>query len=246
MTRLLAIVAFLAVVPPGYGQQSTATGEATLREFAELVGNAAIKFGHQALLHLVALIPASPDRTETDETGRVRRLHEYFGEQQWHEDEHLAATTEDVVSYWVLQTQRFDYDHGKVRSGDRTWQSVPFTWNSQKGVCRDSATLLADMLAHKGYDARLVLGHVVEPPIPLPLPDTGHAWVVLKDEETGHEYLLESTKETWDEPMRVPPRTFTKVEYIPEMQVTANHYYTRSSIGRTTDYSQDWKKEPAN
>jgi hypothetical protein len=69
---------------------------------------------------------------------------------------------------------------------------------------------------------------------------------VLKESETGREYHLESTKDTWDEPMRVPPRTFTKPEYIPEMQITANSYYTRSGIGRTTDYSQDWKKEPAN
>ena len=68
MTKFLATVAFLAVVPPGYGQQSTGTGnDATLREFAELVGNAAIKFGHEALRHLFVLIPATPERTESDQ-----------------------------------------------------------------------------------------------------------------------------------------------------------------------------------
>lgn len=189
----------------------------------------------------------SPESVTEDEAGRVRHLHEYFGEYPWASDGTLdSMQNHDVMSLWLLQLQYFDYDHDKIRRQDETWQSVPYTWQHERGVCRDSATLLADMLAAVGYDARLAVGDLVEPPNLFPGPDTGHAWVVVRDPDTGCEYLLESTQETWDRNLRVPPRTFTLPEYIPEMQVTKDFYLTRQEETSTTTYTDGWDVVPTN
>lgn len=189
----------------------------------------------------------SPESVTEDEAGRTRHLHEYFGEYPWASDGTLdSMQNHDVMSLWLLQLQYFDYDHDKIRRQDETWQSVPYTWQHERGVCRDSATLLADMLAAVGYDARLAVGDLVEPPNLFPGPDTGHAWVVVRDPDTGFEYLLESTQETWDRNLRVPPRTFTLPEYIPEMQVTKDFYLTRREEGSTTAYTDGWDVVPTN
>jgi hypothetical protein len=188
----------------------------------------------------------SPESVTQDENGRVRQLHEYFGEYPWTSDGTLASMPDhDVMTLWLLQLQYFDYDHGKVKRQDETWQSVPYTWRHERGVCRDSATLLADMLSSVGYDARLAVGDLVEAPDFFPGPDTGHAWVVVRDPDTGNEYLLESTQETWDRNMRVPPRTFASPEYIPDMQVTQNAYLTRQEEGPTTSYTEGWEIIPS-
>lgn len=237
---------FLAI-PAASAQQDGADGEDTFEKVLMLAGAIALAVVVGVVAGLEDEEDISPESVTEDEDGRVRQLHEYFGEYPWASDGTLASMpNHDVMSLWLLQLQYFDYDHGKIRRQDETWQSVPYTWEHEKGVCRDSATLLADMLAAVGYDARLAVGDLVEPPNFFPGPDTGHAWVVVRDPDTGSEYLLESTQETWDRNMRVPPRTFTLPEYIPEMQVTKDFYLTRQGEGSTTDYTDGWDVVPSN
>lgn len=184
----------------------------------------------------------NPSSTEIDERGNHRRIHEYFDEKDWDSEPAFKSTDDDIMAYWLLQSQRFTYDHDKARSDDVTWQSVPLTWQIERGVCRDSATLLADMLCARNYDARLVVGYVVDG-----FSLGGHAWVVLRDGSSGDEYLLESTAETLDLPLRYPPRTFTAPEYLPEMQVTGDTYFVPADgkVDDPTNYTFGWNKVPA-
>ena len=189
-------------------------------------------------------ITAFPEQQENDETGRSRRLHEYLGEFDWHSDARFQSTREDAMACWLLQLSNFNYDHDKIRLGDRTWQTVGYTWRIGSGVCRDSATVLSDMLETSGYDARLVAGDRLDAPGALPTDDTGHAWVVISDRASGAEYLLESTQDFWDYSMRVPPRTYTAPEYIPVMQVTYDYYLTRPDNHWTSSYTEGWIHKP--
>ena len=174
-----------------------------------------------------------------DESNRKRQLHKYFKEYPWAGDSILAHAKRDLIDLWLLQLSRFHYNHAKVKADDATWQTVSFTWRTQTGVCRDSAVLLADLLSHHGMDARLVLGDTKGPN--WPVNDAGHAWVVVKDGETGKEYLLETTMGTADFKMRTPPLVETELDYFPETQITANSYrYNKNGEG-VRDYTNGWE-----
>jgi len=184
-----------------------------------------------------------PDRPEAgfviDEIGRKRFIHQYFSEYGWKQDSILAnAPGKTMVDLWLLQLSRFHYNHSKVEAEDPTWQTVAFSWRTRTGVCRDSAVLLADLLAHHGLDARLVLGDTKGPD----WPDDGskHAWVVVKDAETGKEYLLESTMSTVDFKMRTPPLASLATDYFAEAQVTRDSYRFNKTTDWTSDYTNGW------
>jgi hypothetical protein len=170
---------------------------------------------------------------ESDETGRRRTLPEYF----------TGKAPEEAVDWmdiWLRQLARFKYDHGKLSRRDPTWQSAAFTWSSGSGVCRDSATLLADWLRSKGYDARLAVGNRLK----RGAPPEGHAWVVLIDPASGKQYLLESTGPTMDSRMRVPPLARLKTDYLAELQITPKGYLGRLDEGWTGDYEARWYATP--
>lgn len=194
-------------------------------------------------------LQVTPQFKVPDEHGNWLRLHEYFGRYSWGRDESFQQVQDSVMAYWLFQLMNFEYDHGKLRCGDPTWQSVEYTWRTERGVCRDSATLLADMLGAQEYDARLVVGDRVDHVGALPDETTGHAWVVVRDSQSGAEYLLESTQETWDWSRRFPPRTATQPEYLAVMQVNYDAYFTPNTehcgSGQwSSEYTDGWDITP--
>ncbi len=242
-----SILCILLVLLPvtSHAQQSDDDTRIGLRDILEFAAIVAVGVLVSVVTELTVSGELSPESVAKDENGRVRRLHEYFRELNWSREPLFVRSPDDPMAYWLLQLQRFTYSHDKLRMEDATWQTVPYTWRHQTGVCRDSATLLADMLSSAEYDARLVVGDLVQFPLRAPGPDTGHAWVVLRCGDTGEEYLLESTLETSDFPMRVPPRTHMAPEYFPAMQVTGNAYLTRHSSDYTSHYTTGWRELPA-
>jgi hypothetical protein len=244
--RIITFLAMLFTVCPVAKAQTTATEqEARLKDVLVLLmelGKAAVSESLEAGSEGEGFFP---EQIEEDENGKLRRLHQYFGEYRWSRDPLVASLPDDVMFYWYHQLSRFTYDHHKIRVDDATWQTVPYTWRHQRGVCRDSATVLADMLVYQQYDARLVVGYWPVEPGFRPEPGDGHAWVVIRDPGTGYEYLLESTEETWHYARRFPPRTFQYPQYLPVMQVTPHEYLTRSSAAHTAAYTDGWTITPA-
>ena len=182
----------------------------------------------------------SPDLTAIDENGRKRHLHEYFGEYAWQNESAVVANKASFVDLWLKQLSHFTYDHHKIYMEDPTWQSVSCTWHTEKGVCRDSATVLADMLEQEGYDARMVVGFVDGPSWGTA---GGHAWVGLVDKKSGKEYLLESTGETQGSRMRTPPLyalQAAKEHYYSEMQIVNSGYYTKADASQACGLSKGW------
>jgi len=173
-----------------------------------------------------------------DESGRTRPLHEYLGVFPWSGIEEVVKERSSAVDLWLIQLANFTYDFDKVAKRDPVWQSVGRTWKTKSGVCRDSATVLVDMLANAGHDARMVLGRVTGPD----WPDGGglHAWVVLVDPVSGNEYLLESTASTHESQMRVPPRVAIKTDYSAHMQVVKDGYYVVSSDRSGRSMNDGW------
>jgi len=174
-----------------------------------------------------------------DENARKRDLHKYFSEYHWTTDSILAPSSRDLISLWLLQLSRFHYNHAKIDADDPTWQTVGFTWRTQTGVCRDSALLLADLLVNHGIDARLVLGETKGPD----WLNNGskHAWVVVKDKDSGKEYILESTMSSIDFKLRTPPLVETKLDYFAETQVTASSYRFNRNPVAVRDYTNGWE-----
>ena len=167
-----------------------------------------------------------------DESGNTLPLHEYLGVFPWTSVQDVVEKRSSAVDLWLIQLANFTYDFGKLAKRDRVWQSVRQTWKTKSGVCRDSATVLADMLAEAGHDARMVIGDVRGPD----WPDGGglHAWVVLLDSESGSEYLLESTAASQGSRLRTPPHVGVKTDYSAHMQIVKEGYYVAtSSAGRS-------------
>ena len=166
-----------------------------------------------------------------DETGHRRAMPDYF------EGINRNAKLADYVEIWKVQVAGFRYNHLKVTSGNRTWQTAGETWKTGTGVCRDSATLLADWLCAAGYDARIAVGSVRGPG-----PGGGglHAWVAVIDKATGKQYVLESTYEYLNPRMRVPPLAELATEYYPEFQFLPGRYMGRDISGWTGDYVNGW------
>ena len=173
---------------------------------------------------------------ERDESGKRRVMPGYF------EGFSPDPSEKDWASIWLLQLARFQYNHAKVQSRDPLWQTSKSTWNTGTGVCRDSATLLADWLRSAGHDARIVTGQMrrglssVE----------GHAWVVLVDRDTGKQYLLETTGESHESRMRTPPLASLKAgEYLPEHQVVPAGYRGREKNAQDPgEYNAGWYETP--
>ncbi len=177
-------------------------------------------------------------KTEADETGRLRQMPEYF------EGFKPLETDRDWMGIWLLQLARFRYDHEKIRLANSEWKSSAATWRSGTGICRDSATLLADWLWSCGYDARIVVGQLRNSK--LPGGGGGHAWVVLVDRSTGKQFLLESTSMTQSARMRVPPLASLKIgEYTPKYQFVPTGYRCRATdLGETGEYESGWYHVP--
>ena len=164
-----------------------------------------------------------------DESGRTLPLHEYMGVFPWSNVDDVVRQRRSAVDLWLIQLANFTYDFDKLKTRDPVWQSVRQTWKTKAGVCRDSATVLADVLAESGHDARMVLGDVSGPD----WPDGGglHAWVALIDPVSGNEYLLESTASSQESRMRTPPRVAVKKDYSAHLQVVKAGYYVDSGGG---------------
>ena len=240
LRRLIILAIALTPFASARAQTTTEDSEIGLRDLLVILGEVGKAVITETLAEASERSDFFPEQVEVDENGKLRRLHDYFGEYRWSRDPLVAALPDDVMIYWYHQLARFNYDHRKISSDDATWQTVRYTWHQQRGVCRDSATVLADMLTYHDYDARLVLGYLVDRPGLTPNPNDGHAWVVVRDPTTGYEYILESTEETWDYNMRFPPRTYTAPEYLPVMQVTRNHYLTPIDSELKTSYTKGW------
>ena len=181
----------------------------------------------------------NPDYTAVDEAGRRRRLHEYLGEYRWRQHDEVVSARKSAVDLWLLQLLNFSYDHSKIYRNDPVWQSVAHTWKTKQGVCRDSATVLADMLEQHGHDARMVVGDVTGPR--WDSGGGGHAWVGLVDRESGYEYILESTGDSQGSRMRTPPRVSEEMDYTSEMQIVSGCYYTLDSAGsRNSSLTKGW------
>lgn len=175
---------------------------------------------------------------ERDESGMRRAMPRYYdgfspdpSEKNW-------------LSIWLLQLARFRYNHAKLETGDPLWQTSSSTWRTGTGVCRDSATLLADWLRSAGHDARIVTGQTRGARW---LSSGGaHAWVVLVDGDTGKQYLLETTGESQESRMRTPPLASLKAgEYQPEHQVVPTGYRGREkNAAPAGEYNTGWYETP--
>lgn len=174
---------------------------------------------------------------ERDESGKRRVMPGYF--QGFSPD----PSEKDWASIWLLQLARFRYNHAKLESRDPLWQTSASTWRTGTGVCRDSATLLADWLRSAGHDARIVTGQMRGGWLSS---GDGHAWVVLVDGDTGKQYLLETTGESQESRMRTPPLASLKAgEYMPEHQIVPTGYRGREkNAAPAGEYNTGWYETP--
>jgi hypothetical protein len=106
----------------------------------------------------------------------------------------------------------------KKEKTDR-WQTALQTQTRGMGDCEDSAILLADWLAARGYDVRVALGKYGD--------IGGHAWCVVRLE--GIEYLLESTSEGRPDFDQPPLVSRIGSRYVPEVLFDRWHLYTRKT-----------------
>ncbi len=102
---------------------------------------------------------------------------------------------------WKWVNEGVLYDHPKADRDLYGWQTPQETARLKKGVCRDTAVMLAAWLREMGREALVVTGQH----------GGRHAWVVLN--EGGTRYLLEST---YDGPLgrRYPPRLELATDYL--------------------------------
>jgi hypothetical protein len=139
---------------------------------------------------------------QLDEQGNWRTMPEYF-------EGTRAPFGGDPAALWLYFLSGFSYDHQKANSGDPVWQSAPFTMRTMKGVCRDSATAVADWLHSAGHDACVAVGNVVG----LTDSNTRHAWTVARI--SGVDYVLETAGATAASIAKTPPRAAMMPGYFP-------------------------------
>ena len=104
------------------------------------------------------------------------------------------------------------------------WQFGLETQKLGTGDCEDSAIMLADWLASRGFEARVALGRYSE--------RGGHAWVVVKLDEK--EYLLESTMPD-TRAGHVPLASEVGSRYVPEAMLDYNSIYVRQDPRESWD-----------
>ncbi len=139
---------------------------------------------------------------QIDEEGIWRTMPEYY--------EKTKPPVRGTAGFiWAHFVDRFTYDHKKVTGSDPTWQSTPYTTRTMKGVCRDSATALADWFHSAGLDAFVGAGKTASG-----FSGTaGHAWCVLR--EDGVDYILETTGPSRFSLLKTPPRAEIMTDYFP-------------------------------
>jgi hypothetical protein len=204
------------------------------------------KNGYEDIFHGSVLLKqlCSPYVKHRDENGKYRQLHQYFNHPNFEWWGIARGVDKTAMDLWFFQAANFRYNYWKAEHDLVTYQTIEYTYRIKNGVCRDSALLLTDLLFYYGFDARYVEGYCLDERGPV-----GHAWVVLRHQESGNEYLLESTLETADMKMRVPPRTFCLdlLGYIPRLQATPNGYLQRRTGAWTPYYSNsEWESVSIN
>lgn len=169
---------------------------------------------------------------QIDETGTWRTMPEYF-------EMVRAPVSGSPAKIWAYFTERFTYDNAKIRNDDPTWQSSPYTTRTMKGVCRESASTLADWFQSSGYDGIVASGIVTW------TSENGgrHAWTVLREE--GVDYVLESTGPSEFSRLKTPPRAEVMTEYFPNAYFDPDGCYgITDESDRLTDYRDDSRLYP--
>lgn len=162
---------------------------------------------------------------QIDEAGRWRTMPEYF------EGTQPPLAGRDLAALWTFFVDGFTYNHRKLAEKDPTWQSSPYTSRVMTGVCRDSATAVADWLSSRGHDASVAAGFVTwnNPE------GEGHAWTVVRD--GGIDYILETAGPSRFSLAKTPPRAAVMEDYFPHAYFTRQGVWVRSrDKTRVTDY----------
>jgi predicted transglutaminase-like cysteine proteinase len=131
------------------------------------------------------------------------------------------SRVEQLFTIWsaVHQSCAYTRDPGVKKEKTDRWQTALQTQTRGMGDCEDSAILLADWLAARGYDVRVALGKYGD--------IGGHAWCVVRLE--GIEYLLESTSEGRPDFDQPPLVSRIGSRYVPEVLFDRWHLYTRKT-----------------
>ncbi len=160
---------------------------------------------------------------QLDERGTWRTMPEYF-------ELTPSPVGGEVGIAWAYFIERFSYDHAKARSKDPVWQTTPYTTRTMTGVCRDSATAVADWLVASGHQAAVATGEVT---FASPY-GSRHAWTVVS--ANGVDYILETTGPSRFSRAKTPPRADLMTEYFPNAKFSREGVWGETGKGRIVDY----------
>lgn len=112
------------------------------------------------------------------------------------------------------------------------WQIPAETWHRKAGDCEDTSLLLADLLIGAGFDARVALGWNAQ--------GGDHAWCVVRlGGESGEQYILETTIDPGNRPLRLLPVSEASAAYRPEQLFDREHLYFVVGGSPAKDYWSD-------
>lgn len=107
------------------------------------------------------------------------------------------------------------------------WQTPAETWRLKAGDCEDTSLLLADILISEGFDARVALGWNAQ--------GGDHAWCVVHLGD-GAQYILETTIEPGQSPLRLLPVSEASAAYRPEQLFDRDNLYFSVGGSPAKDY----------
>lgn len=155
-----------------------------------------------------------------DEDGSLRDPRQFV--QPWQ-----PSAFSSIYASWKLVVDEVRYDQDKMQ-GRWFAQHPKYTWREKKGVCLDTAALLASWLIANRYNALVGIGlYTGDNP-------GSHAWVVLRDSVERRTYLLETALDS--------PLEWRTIEYLPaSTQYVLRAVFNDKAFYANVDYVSDFK-----
>lgn len=138
-----------------------------------------------------------------------------------------------IPLYTIAMRKKYKYDHLQYNGKKDVWQDSYESFKNIYGDCEDHSILLADWLIQMGYDARVIVGKYK---------DSGHAWVVVFEDEKV--YLLEATSKRKESDFHKMPYAYLMKNYHPKFMFNHRFFWLNTGSTLTTDYKNSkWQKK---